>query len=172
MLHESRPSRPWLIFDVRQKMKTLLITLTLAWCSSACAEDILLGDTKSTHQRERYVWAITRERLERAPAWKKGSPPPLSPDKAEEIAYDWSRRQRLAGRIPERPYRISLVAIPSFENRYFYKVAFVDVGGDSFWTVHILLDGFVVEPKAIEPNKAPEPTPGSVTLRAIEGTSK
>jgi hypothetical protein len=140
-------------------MKAPLFLLGLILSTAAYPKDILLGDTKNTHQKERYIWSITQERLEKLPIWKKGDTLPVSPQKAEELAYDWAHRQELAGWIPERPYRICLVTFPPpYEDRYFYKVSFISVEGDAFWTVHILMDGSLVEPKAIQPNQAPEPT--------------
>jgi len=110
--------------------------------------DIVLGDTKALHQKVRYIWVVSADQVAKSPVWKKDDTLALSPQKAEAIAYAWSRRQRLAGFIPERPFVISLVQFPEpFGDRYFYKVHFATPDGrDSFWSVHILMDGTIVEP--------------------------
>src|SRR5437870_3158500 len=119
-------------------MKATLLLL-FVWLPMVRAEDVVLGDTKAQQQNERFVWSLSPERIAKLTLWKKEKAPPISPQKAEAIAYAWSRRQSLRGFIPERPYVISLIQFPApFDDRYFYKVHFATSGADSFWTVHIL----------------------------------
>jgi hypothetical protein len=136
------------------------------------ADEIVLGDTQANHQNERYVWTISKERVATLPVWHKGAALPLSPQQAEAIAYAWTRRQTIVGFIPDRPSTISLVQFQGlidnthpapFPNRYFYKVHFGPPDGkDRFWTVHVLMDGSIVEPTKKEPNQPQVPTaPGA-----------
>lgn len=129
-------------------MKPLILYLVLVITPVIYAGDIVLGDTQALYQNVRYVWSVSADRIAKLPVWKKEEALSLSPQKAEAIAYAWSRRQTLAGFIPERPFVISLVQFPApFGDRYFYKVHFATSDGrDDFWSVHILMDGTVIEP--------------------------
>lgn len=147
-------------------MKALIFFFLSAICSAPFlyAEEIQLGDTKDLYKQEkgseRFTWTIPVDRIKGLPIWRKGDKSPISISKAEQIAHNWSRQQPLAGEIPERPYRIALIQFPApYDNHYYYKVHFATAdASDSFWTVHILMDGTIIEPKIIKPNKAVDST--------------
>ncbi len=127
------------------------------------AEEILLGDTKDLYEQkdstQRFTWTVAPSTLEALPKWTKGQEPPVSVAQAEKIAHEWTQRQPLAAELPERPYSVVLVRMSvSSNDHYYYKVHFAtEDGSDSFWTVHILLDGTIIEPHESKPNKLVQP---------------
>ena len=62
MLHESRPSRPWLIFDVRQYMHPKLVfVISLIACASLCASELEFAGYLRSGAETRFVVANARD---------------------------------------------------------------------------------------------------------------
>jgi len=135
-------------------MKLFLLIVSMLSPTLVLSKSIVIGDTKDYHSVERYTWEIEEEEIEKLPIWKKGDDIPLEAKNAERIAYSWSRRQMLAGYLPERPFTLSIQSFPEpYSDKYYYKVHFASSEGhNTLWTVHITFDGTVIEPKKIEPN--------------------
>lgn len=126
--------------------KILVFLLGIAAFSRADAEILVLDRTADSTPA--YQWILSLEPPLRLPHWEKGKEPPLSPGEAEKRAYAWTRKQPLAGYIPERPFQVTLAKLPApYDQHYFYKVHYgSEAGKTTFWTVFLLMDGTLVEP--------------------------
>lgn len=139
-------------------LKQLIVATAVASWACAFAEELELGDTKALHQGERYRWTISSELAAKEPSWGFGEAIPLSVDDAIERAYEWVRKQPIGGPLPSRPTSINILPLPgTVTDRYFYKISYLGNGSkDSFWTVHVLMSGVVVEPRKVLPVNKPK----------------
>jgi hypothetical protein len=172
LLHEPRQRRSWLIFDVSQKMKHLvrssLVLLALVWfsgCPKAVPEIDLLNasgrDASITSGDERLEWKSTETlRL---------------PPKSKRIVWknDGFYRPWLIVKLGDETMAYSLnYVLPSEWNRE--SIVLLELRADlCLYVIHPRgagrkdpqPAGFPLHPQ--KANKAPEPTSGSVTPRAI-----
>jgi hypothetical protein len=131
-------------------MKLITLLFLIGLLSSAFAEPIPLART--TDSVPSYVWTFSSEPPPKLPKWKKGENPPLSVLEAERLAYAWTKKQSLAGYIPERPFDIALLKLPGgTDEDYYYRLNYgSEAGKITFWTVFILMDGHLIEPRKIK----------------------
>ena len=126
--------------------RILILLLSIAAIPRVDAEILVLDQT--TDSTPAYQWILSLEPPLRLPKWEKGKEPPLSPGEAEKKAYAWTRKQPLAGYLPERPFQMTLAKLPPpCDQDYVYKVNYgSEQGKTTFWTVFLLMDGTLIGP--------------------------
>jgi hypothetical protein len=138
-------------------MRTLIITSWLLLVASICSfaadtNQITLFTLHASGQVEE--WRISESRVLATPEWIPGESIPLSPDKAWEIARDWSlahgySKPHLLGMLIQPVSTpITSVIIPS-PCRFYYDITCSSPEHSRFAQVVVLMDGTVLEPHQV-----------------------
>jgi hypothetical protein len=139
--------------------------VAISWLAILAPASLLaVGDTneftlfKHQARRQAYEWRISEARILATPEWSIGvTNIPVSPDRAWQIAKDWSSKQAHGEpdlvRMEIRWFDPSGTS-KSLRKRFYYRIDCIPMQFDSMLVV-ILMDGTVVEPKLI-PDLPPE----------------
>jgi hypothetical protein len=173
MLHAARQRRPWLIFDVRQKMKAVAI-IGLFLLVSGCATRVvsITGVCRDYAGTPKKGVAVVGSEI-------RGSLAALIVPVLPEIRPLASATSDEAGMfsLQLRSRRGLLLDIRNTQEKrpfiFGTRIMLPEESRDelSFFLLLVVAPDGGISSEWKKPNKAPEPTPGSVTPRAIQGSS-
>ena len=138
-------------------MRILIITSWLALVAPVLS--YAAGDTNeftlftSRADGQKFEWRISESRLLATPAWSPDSQSvPLSPDKAWQIARDWSQAHGYS-----KPHLLMVMLQPfsapktseGAHGRFYYHIECSSPEHSVFARVVVLMDGTVIEPHQV-----------------------
>jgi len=129
----------------------LLLLLVPAMAAAALPQQDFIGSRATNFDQVSYDFRLTKTALLKAPVWNPNVPsPPLSPQKAQEIAaaqlkhlvpevYQWMRVSTITLEVLDGPYWIYLVTFD-----YVPPTAYS--GPARLFTIPVYLDGSIIIP--------------------------